>query len=148
MYSPEEFLGCLDLKWGAGTFGVITTLSAVETLLYTEMDIMTMFFWIMVDISVHTAWVLVLWKDSEDPKYRKGLYYAAKIGFYCALAAYTVIEFMLIEVISYLKTASRIEDLADSNAYNMLPGLMRLEEHGDHDDDMHDEDHDDDDMIR
>ena len=73
------------------------------------------------------------------------MYYAAKIGFYCALAAYVVIEFMLIEVIGFLKTARRIEDLADSNAYNMLPGLMRLE--NDHHDDKMDED-DDDDMIR
>ena len=126
MYEPKDFLWCMDLKWGAGLFGALATVSAVETLFYTDMDMMTMFFWIMIDISVHTAWVLIILDNKE--KYRKGLYYAAKMGFYCACAVYVAVEFMLFEILSFLRTAKRVQDLSESNAYAMLPGLMRLEE--------------------
>ena len=143
MWQPDNFLWCMDLKYGVGTAGVMASLGAVETMLYyLNMDYFTMFFWMTTQISVHVAWVLILRKDDSNIKYRKGFYYTMKIAFTIASFMYVAVMFMIMEIMRYLKKMDRIDDLAHSEAYAMLPGMMRLQ-----DEDMeHDEDDEEDEI--
>eukprot|EP00351_Strombidinopsis_sp_SopsisLIS2011_P001588 CAMPEP_0116877300 /NCGR_PEP_ID=MMETSP0463-20121206/9086_1 /TAXON_ID=181622 /ORGANISM="Strombidinopsis sp, Strain SopsisLIS2011" /LENGTH=85 /DNA_ID=CAMNT_0004524455 /DNA_START=169 /DNA_END=426 /DNA_ORIENTATION=+ len=85
-----------------------------------------MFFWMTCQISIHVAWVLILRHDEDNSKYRKGFYYTMRIAFTIGSFVYVALLLMIMEVMRWLKKMDRIEDLADSKAYAMLPGMMRL----------------------
>ena len=79
-------------------------MGAVETMLmYLDMDYFTMFFWMTTQISVHVAWVLILRKDDDNVKYRKGFYYTMKISFMIASLMYLAVLFMIMEIMRFLK---------------------------------------------
>ena len=146
MWTVTNCCWCMSLKTGVHILGVLSTLAALETLFVFEMDCMTMMLWILMDISVHVAWVMILWKDSENAKYRKGMFVTMKMAFMIGVAISIGVLFMLMEIVKFLMKARKVTELNDNEYYAMLPGLMRFEEE-EAAEDMEDEEKEDGAMI-
>ena len=127
MWTVLKWLGLIDNRIAIDLMGAFQSLCVLYAVMYERMDMYCSFIFMFGMMPYVSAWIYLWYKgDTESNLPRKGLYYCARVQFLTWSAMYSIILFMLYQVISMIGLVKSVVELEQTTAYRVLPRMVTV----------------------